>query len=53
MLEKYNLIHKGENAIRNVISRNWMWETSSQSSVKSSLDCLDQKVNKHSDMISL
>ena len=47
---KVQIHHKNENGIRNVISRDWKWETSSQSSVKSSLNCLDQTVNKHCGM---
>lgn len=52
MLEKYSSIHKAENAIRNIISQEWRWETSSQSSIKSSMSCFDQKVNKYDYMAS-
>ena len=52
MLEKYSLIHKTESAFRNIISREWRWETSSHSLIKSSLSCFDQEVNKHGDMVS-
>ena len=51
MLEKYSSIHKAENAVRNVISREWRWETSSHSLIKSSMNCFDQQVNKHGEMV--
>ena len=47
MLEKCSSIHKAENAVRNIISREWRWETSSHSLIKSSMSRFDQQVNKH------
>ena len=47
MLEKCSSIHKAENAVRNIISREWRWETSSHFLIKSSMSRFDQQVNKH------